>query len=40
MVVIAFSRLHKKLLSLHLVFYVETYCRGYFRRSFRNGSPR
>jgi hypothetical protein len=38
MVAIAFSRLHKKLLLVRLVFYVETYCCGDFRRSFRNGS--
>jgi hypothetical protein len=38
MVAIAFSRLHKKLLLLHLVFYVETYSCGDFGRSFRNSS--
>jgi len=36
--VIVFSRLHKKSLLLFLVFYVETYCCGDFRRSFRYGS--
>ena len=40
MAVIAFSHLHKKLVSPHyLLFYVETRgCRN-LRRSFRDGSP-
>ena len=40
MVVIAFSHLHNMLLSLPLVFYVETHRCGDFRRSFHDGSPR
>jgi hypothetical protein len=38
MAVIAFSLLHKTLLSLWLAVYVETHCGGDFRRSLRNGS--
>jgi len=38
MVAIAFLRLHKKLLLSRLIFYVEAYCCGDFRRSFRYGS--
>jgi hypothetical protein len=40
MVAIVFSRLHKKLLSLLLAFYVETHRGGDFRGPSYDGSPR